>query len=643
MARCLYCGKTLWLRLSSRGSEFCSEEHRRQHDELVLARLQADEAADPATPAEGLGPLLDSAPFPEESPKAGENERVPMVAGFRQIGPEVALALKSQPRHPTGFRRENFAWRSLEVWRQLRPVPAPVVELPVSPMAGVVRQQPAVAWQLSVLCLAVSRKAAPCACRPQASNRYEIRLGSQSAAARNSRALARGEWRWRGVLPIHSASVVEPLVGETPRPARLIGLHIAFQAPACTCRRPSFWSHPAVAIPAQPFTLSSAILSAQPRPVLGLPQDNRVRIRCFGDVSVWRAAAPARSTQVFPTSAAILPAPAQALFAVPQDDQAPTLRFDIRVAVSPIVSPRLKARPAGFPVLRQDELDSFVEPEPLASPRSRIAWARSRWSAAPRLVRVAVLAFSLVGAGVPLVTRIPPALRTLHWQHPALARQIENTLQQRAVIQVVEDFRSGLSGWEGGPEWSERWSYDPAGFVHPGSLALLTGSRPFADYRLEFLGLIDRKGIGWVFRAADLENYYAIKIVISRPGPLPRAVLVRYVVAGGVALEHVRLPLPMSIRIGRFYRIETSAYQDRFVTSIDGRVVDAFFDSRHRAGGVGLFSEPGEDARVMALRVADRDDFVGRLCAYFLGHSADTSNEATRSVGRADPGGIERK
>ena len=598
MARCLYCGKSLWLRLPSRGSEFCGEEHRRQYDELVLARLQADEA-DPAGPAEETTPPAEPEAVTETGAGEAEmqDEWAPAMSGFRQTGPVVALPQKTRPRQPIGFHWGGIASRPRrELRHRARPAAARLVLVPVSPSAGRLQAPPAVEWKIPRIALA-EPPGVQAGCSPRLAKLHKPDLWIKSGAAGKSPGLAGGQWTWGSVLPNHTGLILTPVVWETPHPAQLIRLGAVSPSLIPARLHSSAWRHSSLAIPARRFAAAAAMLPAPPRSVTLSPRDNRAR----------------------------------------------TPGSNIRVASSPIALPRLKAHPTGIPVLRREEMNFLVEPGPQAVRWRPIAWVRGRWSAAPRFARVAVLGLPLLGATATLAPRIPEALHSLHWQHPALARQIESRLQQRAVIEVVEDFRSGLSGWEGRPEWSEGWSYDPAGFVHPGPLALLTASRALSDYHFEFLGLIERKGIGWVFRAADLRNYYAIKIVIARAGPLPRAVLVRYVVTDGLAVEQIRLPLPITIRIGRFYRIETSAYEDRFVTSIDGRVVDAFFDGQYRTGGVGLFSEPGEDARVMALRVADRDDFLGRLCAYFLGHSADTSNEAPRSISRTDPGGIERK
>jgi hypothetical protein len=82
--------------------------------------------------------------------------------------------------------------------------------------------------------------------------------------------------------------------------------------------------------------------------------------------------------------------------------------------------------------------------------------------------------------------------------------------------------------------------------------------------------------------------------------------------------------LPLTVRNDTIYRVVTRVYQDGFITSVNGQVVDSFIDPRHPAGGVGLFGEPGEEARIVRVRVADRDDLIGKICAYFLRLPADS-------------------
>jgi hypothetical protein len=238
--------------------------------------------------------------------------------------------------------------------------------------------------------------------------------------------------------------------------------------------------------------------------------------------------------------------------------------------------------------------------------------------------RAAILAVPLIGIGVALSALTKPAVHHARVERTAFFETVQTFLRERSGVLIEDDFSSGISGWDGGPEWANGWAYGTAGFVQPRKLALLKASLPLADYRLEFLGQIENQSLSWVFRATNLANYYATKITIARPGPLPLGAIVRYTVVDGVAVDRVQLPLPISIRNDTLYRVETSANQDRFTTSINGHVVDTFFDRRHPSGGVGLFSGPGESSRVLWVRVAERDDLLGRLCAYFSSEPVDS-------------------
>jgi hypothetical protein len=254
-------------------------------------------------------------------------------------------------------------------------------------------------------------------------------------------------------------------------------------------------------------------------------------------------------------------------------------------------------------------------PPPPPPPSKSGFWAKvfPNWHFVMTPARAAILALPLIAAGIAL----SPLMKT------AVFDSVRAYLRERSEVLIEDNFFSGLSGWDGGPEWANEWAYGAAGFVQPRKLALLQASLPLADYRMEFVGQIENKSLCWVFRAADLNNYYAMKITIAKPGPLPLGAIVHYTVVDGVAVDQVQLPLPLSIRNDTLYHVETSAQQDRFTTSINGQVVDTFSDQRHPNGGVGLFSGPGESSRVLWVRVVDRDDLLGRLCLYFSSDSGD--------------------
>ncbi len=131
------------------------------------------------------------------------------------------------------------------------------------------------------------------------------------------------------------------------------------------------------------------------------------------------------------------------------------------------------------------------------------------------------------------------------------------------------------------------------------------------------MGQIDHKSMDWAFRAADLHNYYATKLVMTRPGPLPNAGLVRFVVLDGRERERVELPLPLTIERGVDYRVRVSVRGNRFLTSVNGQLISSWMDSRISRGGVGFFSEDGESSVLKWVSVSERDSFLARVVSHF--------------------------
>ncbi len=218
------------------------------------------------------------------------------------------------------------------------------------------------------------------------------------------------------------------------------------------------------------------------------------------------------------------------------------------------------------------------------------------------------------------------ALRAVQDVVQARWENLRENIISRAAISLQDDFRSGLSSWQGRGDWARGWSYDPAGFVRSGSLALYRPSMRLADYRLEFLGQIERKSIGWVFRAVDLDNYYATKISVLKPGPLPTVAIVHYAVIDGREQERVQTPLPITVRNDMLYRVRVEVRGQNFTTSVQGQVVDFWSDDRLTRGGVGFFSAKGEQARLRWIEVSHQYDALGRLCAYLAPYSIQSAS-----------------
>ena len=99
---------------------------------------------------------------------------------------------------------------------------------------------------------------------------------------------------------------------------------------------------------------------------------------------------------------------------------------------------------------------------------------------------------------------------------------------------------------EGG--WVEGWGGDPSG-IHAGrQITLYRPSLKLSDYRIEFQGNIETQSIGWVFRAADPGNYYALKLMAVSSGLTPKLALFKYLVINGRQTQVGRVPIDLTLR-----------------------------------------------------------------------------------------------
>jgi len=196
------------------------------------------------------------------------------------------------------------------------------------------------------------------------------------------------------------------------------------------------------------------------------------------------------------------------------------------------------------------------------------------------------------------------------------AQVIGKLIQNNSSGTLREDFRSGFGNWEGLRASDSDWGL-AGGEVRPASLRIWKPSTPLANYELDFLGAIDRKSIDWAFRASDVKNYYATKLIIAKPGALPNAGLIRYIVLDGRERERVELPLPLTLERGVDYRVRVSVQGNRFLTSVNGQLISSWMDTRLSRGGVGFFSEDGESSVLKWVSVSERDSFLGRIASHF--------------------------
>jgi len=233
---------------------------------------------------------------------------------------------------------------------------------------------------------------------------------------------------------------------------------------------------------------------------------------------------------------------------------------------------------------------------------------------------IALALFALPGGNSATSSHAPAANApdyTLHTS-PRLnfTSSLRDGLGSATSLTLHESFGKGLANWVGGSDSGPGWSRS-GDYVLPGKLRLWRQSAHLSNYEMEFLGQIERKGMGWAFRAPDVHNYYGAKLSIARPGPLPNANLVRFVVLNGHETERLELPLPLTLDRDTDYRVHVSVRGDRFLTSVNGQLISSWMDARLSTGGVGFFSEPGEQGAIKWVSVSERDSMLGRFLSYF--------------------------
>ena len=271
--------------------------------------------------------------------------------------------------------------------------------------------------------------------------------------------------------------------------------------------------------------------------------------------------------------------------------------------------------------------------------RATAFWRRTRgaWKGAPRDLKLVslLLPVLLLIAITGSVPKVPQQLKPQNLDQVQSEVQqvvanrwkdLNQTISDRAAVAYSDDFRTGLDAWESRSNLTRSWSYDAAGFVRPGPLAVFKPTVELSDYRFEFLGEIDQRAMGWAFRAQDLNNYYAMKFVVVKPGPLPLMRIVHYAVINGKEGPHIEKPLPITVRADMLYRIEVNAQGGDFTIMAQGQVVDFWSDSRLAHGGIGFFCNRGERARLRWVEVSHQYDALGRLCAYLAPYGIEGRN-----------------
>jgi hypothetical protein len=206
--------------------------------------------------------------------------------------------------------------------------------------------------------------------------------------------------------------------------------------------------------------------------------------------------------------------------------------------------------------------------------------------------------------------------------------KLRKAIAGRASTQVTDNFHAGMAAWGSGKQaWAPGWKHNSQGFVSTGDLALFEPSLKYTDYRMEFYGQIEQKSMGWVVRATDKKNYYAMKFTVVEPGLRPVIAMVHYGVVNGKVGHKIQTPLSVMVHNNKPIHVAVDVRGNKFTTSIDGERVDSWRDDSAAQGGVGFFSEAGEKARLYWVKLSRNQDWLGRFCAYLSDSGAEQTAE----------------
>jgi hypothetical protein len=272
------------------------------------------------------------------------------------------------------------------------------------------------------------------------------------------------------------------------------------------------------------------------------------------------------------------------------------------VGVLPMAKPKMSARRL------------FAKYGPAAIAASVILFASVWFGTRP--TQPAVNRKVIAGAGA--ASRAAPAQERLN---PVV--WAKRTIEKRATVQVTDTFKQGMAAWGVPKGWMAGWSRHPDGYVRPGQLALFQPTSTFTDYRLEFFGQVEDRGMGWAVRARDPRNYYAMKLKVLAGGLRPVLEMIYYPVVGGKPGHQVKVPLSVMIHANTPYHVAVKVAGNRLTASVEGQEVDSWTDDVEPSGAVGFFTEPGERARLYWMKVYKNDDWLGRVCGFLTGNSAE--------------------
>ncbi|MEP7366692.1 MAG: hypothetical protein ABI972_25830 [Acidobacteriota bacterium] len=139
-------------------------------------------------------------------------------------------------------------------------------------------------------------------------------------------------------------------------------------------------------------------------------------------------------------------------------------------------------------------------------------------------------------------------------------------------------------------------------FMAGRTLTLHKSSMELTDYRVEFVGSVDHRALGWALRMQDPGNYYAAKLRTNPTGKA-RLSFVRWKVVNGVPGPEAILPLEMRLPSNDQYTIKIDVRGDQIVTTLQGKVIDRWNEDTFSKGGFAYTNQNTERGRIVVTTI----------------------------------------
>ncbi len=201
--------------------------------------------------------------------------------------------------------------------------------------------------------------------------------------------------------------------------------------------------------------------------------------------------------------------------------------------------------------------------------------------------------FGTRASGVPklfFAIAVLTAIAVPVWRHVAPATP------KHASAELEMDPRGG--GWI-----REIASSADAGAAQARALNIYQPSLNARDGQFEFVWKADVEGAGWVFRAKDIGNYYAIRIKVLSQAPSLRLSVEHFAVYLGSEGSHAEKVLVLPQK-NALLRIRTDVAGPSFTLYLQGSAVDYWNDARLTTGGFGFFEEQHQAPDVRSVRMS---------------------------------------